>query len=485
MLRFSLLLLILSSCGVASKFRQDKNDDVIPTEYPTDCSRETIEDSLRCIPGISFKEVKVPEPELKDYRLFEIQFNQFADHNNQHGAGFQQKVMLWHRDLNAPMVLQTTGYHLYSIKRAELAKIYNANQIQVEHRFFAASRPFGDDWTTLSVEQSAKDFHRISMAFHSIYKNKWVGTGASKGGMTSVYHRYFYPNDLDATVAYVAPSSHSLTDERYNTFLDTVGGDKYADCRTKMSDFQRTVLKRKAEVLPLVKGSFKKIGSKELVLEYAVSESFFTFWQYKNPDSAKDGCDAIPTADAPAEKLVAALESINSPDGNYGDEGLEEFGPYFFQAARELGAATPRLANIADLVTFPEKDFGLDRVIPAGSSPKYDGALIAKVETWAKEQASTVMFIYGGFDSWYAAAFPKPNEAHDSYTFVQAGGNHGAKILTLDKPDVKKALDKLDSWLAAKAIRPEPPTSSLVKTAAMQAWDRETTTEDDQFKRRH
>ncbi|MFP2912532.1 hypothetical protein ACLESD_47465, partial [Pyxidicoccus sp. 3LFB2] len=32
-----------------------------------------------------------------------------------------------------------------------------------------------------------------------------VSTGASKGGMTSIYHRASAPKDVDATVAYVAP----------------------------------------------------------------------------------------------------------------------------------------------------------------------------------------------------------------------------------------------------------------------------------------
>jgi hypothetical protein len=43
-------------------------------------------------------------------------------------------------------------------------------------------------------------------------QGKWVNTGASKGGMTSVYHRRFFPNDLDANVAYVAPLSYSQED---------------------------------------------------------------------------------------------------------------------------------------------------------------------------------------------------------------------------------------------------------------------------------
>lgn len=485
MLRLPLFLVLLSSCGVATKFNQKHDDeDAIPLEFPSDCSRETIEDSLRCIPGMTFKEVKVPDATLKNYRLFEIQFNQFTDHNNTHSEGFQQKIMLWHTDVTKPMVLQTSGYHIYSVNRSELAKMYDANQIQIEHRFFTQSRPFSSDWSKLTVEQSAKDFHRISQAFHSIYHKKWVGTGASKGGMTSVYHRYFFPNDLDATVAYVAPSSHSLNDDRYNKFLETVGGDEYADCRKKVNEFQRTLLKRKAEIMPLVEGSFKRIGSKELVYEYAVSESFFTFWQYKNPDSKEQGCASIPAPDAEPKTLAKALDAINPVDEGYGDEALELFGPYFYQAARELGAGAARLANISDLVTFPEKDFGLDHVVPEGSAPKYDGGLIGKVETWAKEQAPTTIFVYGAFDSWYAAAFPKPNEERDSHIFVQAKGNHGAKIGLLSGDDKKKATLLLNKWLATEPAEAFKVNAALVKEDSHGGVDREETTEDVQFRMR-
>ena len=41
--------------------------------------------------------------------------------------------------------------------------------------------------------------------------------------MTSVYHRRFYPDDVDATVAYVAPISFGAPDDRYIDFLANVG----------------------------------------------------------------------------------------------------------------------------------------------------------------------------------------------------------------------------------------------------------------------
>jgi hypothetical protein len=39
------------------------------------------------------------------------------------------------------------------------------------------------------------------------FPGKWINAGESKGGVTSVLHRRFYPCDVEATVAYVAPIS--------------------------------------------------------------------------------------------------------------------------------------------------------------------------------------------------------------------------------------------------------------------------------------
>lgn len=491
MMRVLLISMMVVSCGVSTKYRENKIEAAqAPRDFPENCSMPTIEESLKCIPGITFEKKDLPTPAPQGYQLFEIQFTQPADHNNPTGEKFQQKLMLWHKDVGAPMVLQTSGYSIFSVKRAEITAMFDANQIQIEHRYFLTSRPASGDWSLLTVEQSAKDFHRISEAFHSIYKGKWVGTGASKGGMTSIYHRYFYPNDVDATVAYVAPSSHSLNDNRYNQFLETVGGDQYADCRSKINDFQRTLLKRKAEVLPLVEGKFSMIGGKELAYEYAASEAFFTFWQYISPTSPTDGCSSIPEADATPEKLADGLQSMNPVDG-YGDKSLIEFNPYFYQAASELGAAAPRLANIADLISYPADAFTLSRVVPSGSNPQYNGALVMRIEDWAKEESNKIIFIYGSFDSWTAAAFPKPTSATESHYFTQFGGNHRTKIETLNDNERTRATLILDKWLGS----PLEPLNTRLGEKKNFLGNRflsekgvirslEETTEDAQFKRR-
>ena len=65
-----------------------------------------------------------------------------------------------------------------------------------------------------------------------------------------MYHRRFYPDDVDASVCYVAPLNFSDEEPRVYTFLENVGDQ---ECRDKMLKFQKTVLKKKNELLPLFK----------------------------------------------------------------------------------------------------------------------------------------------------------------------------------------------------------------------------------------
>ena len=157
----------------------------------------------------------------------------------------------------------------------------------MEHRFFLPSRPEPADWSHLTIQQSAADFHRIVKAFKPIYTGRWVSTGGSKGGETVVFFRRFYPADVDATVAYVAPLARR-DDERFPSFQEAVGAS--APCRERLKAFQRAILAARraagaAGHLPPARGlTFEQLGL-EKALEHAVIEAYFAFWQYGTPAS--------------------------------------------------------------------------------------------------------------------------------------------------------------------------------------------------------
>ncbi|AFE10024.1 Prolyl tri/tetrapeptidyl aminopeptidase [Corallococcus coralloides DSM 2259] len=189
---------------------------------------------LEAIPGLTVKEnpngVNVPA----GYRFFDLNYNQPADHAHPECQRFEQRVTLLHKADTSPMVLYASGYQVATgVGRSEPQQLLSANQLSVEHRFFDSSTPSPADWSHLTIRQSADDFHRLTQALKPIYTGKWVSTGGSKGGETVVFFRRFHPDDVDATVAYVAPIA-KRNDERFVTFQDIVGGDAQRACRERL-----------------------------------------------------------------------------------------------------------------------------------------------------------------------------------------------------------------------------------------------------------
>lgn len=414
---------------------------------------------LQGIPGMTVSEVALDPG--SDYRFFHLTYEQPADHDDPDGVVFQQRMTLLHIDRDAPVVLHTSGYYEYDQPfAAELTNLLGANQLHVEQRFFEPSRPDPADWSLLRIAQAAADHHRIVEAMKPYYGAAWVATGASKGGMTSVYHRRFYPDDVAATVAYVAPISHGAPDDSYQPFFDTVGTDS---CRTALRDFQHELLSRRSNMIARMQSfgdandiTFDRSDGAAGAFEDAVVEFPWGFWQYA--DAAF--CSAIPPTSATSDDLWAFLAELGDLE-YYGDQEIEDYIPYFYQAEAELGYPSMPTAHIDDLLQTQDVDRDY---LPTGVTVTFDPAVMDDIQSWVSSEGSQLLFIYGGNDPWSAGAFDL-GSATDSFLFTAPGLNHGASISDLAADDRATALDALSRWtgieLAASArlrspLPPEP-----------------------------
>jgi hypothetical protein len=412
---------------------------------PCVTTAKTIEEKLACIEGLSFTEIKGDPTVPQGARRFDMKLRQPVDHNNPTLGNLHQKLILLHRDENEPVILQTGGYNLGGFKESMLAVAFEANQIQVEHRFWGDSKPSPFDWSKLTVKQSADDFHRIVVSLKPIYQRPWINTGGSKGGMTSIYHRRFYPNDLAGTLANVAPHSQSNADRRYITFLENVGGSRYEYCRKRWMDLQRTLLENRAELVPTIAGSFTHLGSADLAFEHSVVEASFYFWQYTDPEDANKGCAQIPVGKSPKE-MYDYLQQINSIE-SYSDKKFPSY--YMFQAGSELGSPS---YGVPELDPLRKYVFHIDQYMPKGVTYKYDPAVMADIQQWVLNEASNIVFGYGEFDPWTAGEFAVPVKA-DIYKFQLAAGNHGANFAKLDPTEREYVLSLLSMWIQKKPVK--------------------------------
>ena len=262
-----------------------------------------LETALFQLPDVIFKSIETPPGYTAAY---ELQIKQPLDHEHPEKGHFYQRAYLSHRGFDRPTVICTEGYDRSRNRNYELTDLVEGNQIDVEHRFFGTSVPAADifDYDYLNLKQATADLHKINQVFREIYQGKWLSTGISKGGQTTIFYRYFYPDDVDVSVPFVAPLNLSLEEERIYTFLDTVGTEA---CRTAIYEVQKEVLKNRDYALPRLKWYAKGAGlnftylSLEEAFEYAVLEYPFSFWQLGGK------CEDIPQK---ADGIEAALEHL-------------------------------------------------------------------------------------------------------------------------------------------------------------------------------
>lgn len=420
-------------------------DDTVPEQGD-------IFERLQAIPGLTVEEASSP---FEGYRYFSMEYDQPADHAaNGSTPHFGQRVLLLHRDDNAPMVLGTSGYFVNpaSPRLREPTRLLEANQLWVEQRYFAPSRPEPADWSFLTIEQAATDHHRLVEAFEPIYKGKWISAGASKGGMTSVYHRRFFPDDVDGTIAYVAPHSFGTSDPRYLDYVANLGD---ADCRTKLADFQRELLKRRdaLEAIQLsqvaqIPDTFDILGVDQ-AFETAVVEFTFTFWQYYDASRCAD----IPAQAATDDEIWAFFDEICSPL-QWSDKQVLGYEPYFWQAAVELGYPGLEESHLADLLKYPGFDVPSSYVVPgSGKTPVFKPEAMQDISKWLSAEGSEILFVYGETDPYSAAAFDL-GSAKDSFKFFAPGKNHSADILDLVDADRDVAFDALKRWTGKTPVVP-------------------------------
>jgi hypothetical protein len=455
----SLGLVGLSACGSDATAASEKASP-LEADAPTD----EVFAALQKIPGMTVTRipVRVPTPNGTE-QGFLLELEQPVDHFDASKGTFKHRATLMHRGFSRPTVLSASGYNIF-VRAAfdnEISYRFEANNLLVEHRYFAASTPEPTDWKNLDIRQSAFDFHRFVEALKPLYNAKWVNTGASKGGMTSVYLRRFFPNDVEGTVAFVAPHSYGRDDPRYQIFLERVGSKA---CREKLIGLQRAMLKRRAEILPIFEEqarvqqfTYQRVPL-EKAFEHTVQEYRYALWQYNDEET----CAALPAVDAPAEDLAASLDDLVGVASLASDQSFDVFNAYYYQVATQLGSYGPLERHISDLLKFPRTY--LDDSYSPVKPPRFDYRAMFEVQAYVALFGERLLFIYGENDPWTAGQF-QLGAARDSAKHVVPQGNHGAFIGALPAEQHADSLARLTRWLNAEP-RPLPTAAALTSGAS-------------------
>ena len=373
-------------------------------------------------------------------------FTQPLDHRHPEKGSFRQRVIVSHAGFDRPTVIVTEGYGAaYALRpqyREELSKLLNANMIFVEYRYFLESTPEPKDWQYLTAENSADDLHAITTAFKSIYPGKWIATGISKGGQTTLLYRTFYPDDVDISVPYVAPLCYGVEDGRHEPFLHKVSTPEN---RKKIEDFQLEALKRKATLLPrfekyCTEKNYSFRAPIEEIYDYSVLEYSFALWQWGTPISS------IPATTASDDEIFSHLLAISEPGYFTTDSPNASF---FVHAARELGYYGYDVQPFKQYLSIQSSEGYLHRLMLPEElkDMPFDKTLSKKITKFLKKQDPKMIFIYGQNDPWTAAGVTWLKNKKNIHVFIQPNGSHLARINTLPEGEKKEVIELIKKWL--------------------------------------
>ncbi len=402
----------------------------------------TLEERLATLDVVSIDSINADTSLFS--KAYEIHLIQPVDHNNPDGPKFSQRLYLSFAGADRPVVVVTEGYSARRNYKTELAGYLNSNQIIIEHRYFGESVPEDLDWKYMNTFQAASDHHRIIELFKTVFRDKWITTGISKGGQTVMFHSYYYPDDADIRVPYVAPLNFGPEDPRIYNFLDTVGSDY---CRERIYAVQKHILQNREVYYPMMvekaeqEGmTFKRVGGPERAYEYSVLEYDFAYWQW-----GRTPCEDIILEGSP-EEIFSQFFRISGLD-YFSDQGIKGFEPFFYQALTEIGYYGYQFEKFGDLLMYAADSDNPDFLFsaPAGEELVYNYEFGKKVDEYVRD-ADNFIFIYGMQDTWSATGVELSGESN-SIKILKRGGDHITRINNLSEADRDLVLSTLNEWL--------------------------------------
>ena len=402
---------------------------------------------LAALPGVSHVE-PLKSSQFSEKYVFFIQ--QQLDHKNAQAGNFEQRVVLCHRGFDRPTVIVTEGYDAnYALREnyiEELSKLFDTNIITVEYRYFDKSMPTPCNWDYLTVENSLYDLHHVNQTLHALYQGKWIATGISKGGQTTMFYRTYFPDDVDISVPYVAPLNRSVEDGRHEIFLQHKVSTK--ENRQKVQNFQLLLFKRKATLLPMFE---KYCADKHYtfnapiaeIFDYSVFEYAFAFWQWG------EDIHAIPSASSDDQTVFDYWIKKCEPDY------FSNQNPYFsfdVQAARELGYYGYYTKPFKKYLSIKSaKGYLAKLMLPKGAENiQFSPALYNHTVDFLTHHDPKMVYIYGDIDPWGASGIyglPWTKNKKNLHVYMCPNGSHKTRILSFPEPTRKEIIDLISGWL--------------------------------------
>ena len=383
----------------------------------------------------------------------------------------------------------------------EIAHRYKANYIQIEHRYYKYSAP-DKCWEQLDdcrAEEAAQDFHALFDAMKKVFKGKWVMSGVSKGGITTLLQHMFFPNDMDIFVPYSAPFFDTDRDRTMQKYWYENGWSK--EFRDKFANIRHYSMYNIEKMFPIFEkmagGNNTQSRRDTLYGKYLSNMAQFGYDEHTYRDTTHirkqlrandsimsrkglvygdtvyaymmiyctlsldsipkwiDTLRAHPEPKALAQKYLVRKHNFR-PFGIKKDEWFDSDtivgGAYDYQSKCELGYYDVRFDLIADdpqtgeeWNKFYNEKYGCLRnfTAPWFSNLTYSRSLYDRAVETTMKTTKPVIFIYGLDDTWTGAAMK------DEYI----NGINVRKVILPDQNHMVSFTSNTDPALCAQIIK--------------------------------
>ncbi len=514
------LILAFSSCSDSD----DENGSAPPHTAESPASTDAFKDKLSSLPNVSgvakfdMDSIRSRVSEELKEKLYKGNIYKFyvtsklnPDDPADTGT-FYQKVIVGFSGYDKPNCLMTTGYYLNDISTIiptehEIAFLLEGNFVAVEHRYFGDSLPIGIKrsdgdydgtyWQYLSTSNAAYDVHQIVTQMKTLLKGKWVASGGSKGGLTANLHCYYYPEDVDLTVPYVAPLCDGVNDPRFFAYINNTAGEadlryqngKAAEYRALLLEAQLWFLERRDEIYKDNK-TYKEELFKIFVDDAEKTETYYRkdlmtpdilydmqtinfpigFWQYVDEKKFLNLKEVIALAEDNTEYTTADGKTVTKKDWMFDNLKSNmttdlDITPYLVQSFIELGNyaadANPLREAIeehkkshpgcnARITMPPEEDETADIKYYFSDAEqalfKYDNTTRNALINWSQTTDEQVIMIYGISDPWYYVRIPDVKR-ENIHIFVHPENNHYANISNFPEQQKTEIMELLYQYL--------------------------------------
>ncbi|MCK5776569.1 MAG: hypothetical protein KAH25_10345 [Bacteroidales bacterium] len=417
------VVLLLLFLGTQTAYSQDKN---------------ALEDFLSTIEGLEYEKTPLDSLHQEAYTIF---IEQLVDAEDASKGTFFQKLYLVNMDSSLPIVMVTEGYTANWNYISEPAKILKCNQMIVEHRYFGESIPDSLDWNQLTTKNAAADHHHIYEVFSEYFTNKWISTGVSKGGQTSIFYKYYYPEDMHISMPYVAPLNLEQEDVRINWFLRHVGTDEENKAILK---YQKLMLENFDSIFPVFKAYAEESGevfavNDTMAYEFMVLEFPFSYFQWGSLNVSD-----IPDEVLSVKEMLWPMHRLGLVKFYY-KSILDGLMPFMVQAYRELGYYDYDLDSLKPYLQKIENSSNI-AFLPQELRFEYDASIMNNVYDFIHNEADRMVYIYGELDPWFSTSV-NPDSRTDAIKLVLSGGSHSTRLRHFSNETNEMVLDKLNTWL--------------------------------------